>query len=126
MLQVKRYLLVFSVLLFAACNAVTQLFQATQIPVPTPTAPEVTDTPLPPTATLAPTATATETMTPSPSRDPSLSHLNPRDRRNLDSGIFHPRGPGDSCSPANHGSCHRGGKDAGVFHYITFSMPKSF
>jgi hypothetical protein len=67
MLQVKRYLLVFSVLLFAACNAVTQLFQATQIPVPTPTAPEVTDTPLPPTATVAPTATATETMTPSPS-----------------------------------------------------------
>jgi hypothetical protein len=64
MLQVKRFLLVFSVLLFAACNAVTQLFQATQIPVSTPTAPQVTDTPLPPTATVAPTAT--ETLTPVP------------------------------------------------------------
>jgi hypothetical protein len=64
MLQVKRYLLVFSVLLFAACNAVTQLFQSTQIPVSTPTVPQVTDTPLPPTATVAPTATATLTQVP--------------------------------------------------------------
>jgi hypothetical protein len=70
MLQVKRYLLVFSVLLFAACNAVTQLFQATQIPVSTPTALEVTDTPLPPTATVAPTATATLTQVPTDSPVP--------------------------------------------------------
>jgi hypothetical protein len=62
MLQVKRSLLVFSMLLFAACNAITQLFQATQIPAPTPTALEITDTPLPPTATVAPTATATLTQ----------------------------------------------------------------
>jgi hypothetical protein len=62
MLQVKRYLLVFSVLLFAACNAVTQLFQAAQTSVATPTALEVTDTPLPPTATPAPTATVTLTQ----------------------------------------------------------------
>ena len=64
MLQVKRYLLVFSVLLFAACNAVTQLFQAAQTSVSTPTPLEVTDTPLPPTATMAPTTTATLTQVP--------------------------------------------------------------
>jgi hypothetical protein len=73
MLQVKRYLLVFSMLLFAACNAVTQLFQATQIPVSTPTAVEVTDTPLPPTATVAPTATETITPLPTETETPAAA-----------------------------------------------------
>ena len=71
MLTVKRALLVLSVLFLMACNAATQLAQATQIPVSTPTAPEVTSTPLPDTATFTPTATTTMTPLPSDTETPT-------------------------------------------------------
>jgi len=70
MLQVKRSLLVMSVLLLMACNAATKLAQVTQIPVSTQTPLAVVNTPLLETATIAPTAT--ETITPLPSETATL------------------------------------------------------
>jgi hypothetical protein len=65
MLQVRRFLLVISVFLLAACNAVMQTAPATQIPVSTQAQVATDDTVKAETATLPPTAT--ETMTPLPS-----------------------------------------------------------
>ena len=67
MLKVRRSLLVLPVLLLAACNAVAQPTQATQIPVSDQTPLAVENTPVE-TATSAPTAT--ETLTASPSETP--------------------------------------------------------
>lgn len=64
MLQVKRYLLVLSVLLLMSCNAATHLAQATQIPVSMQTPSAVMTTPLLETATIAPTATNFPTQAP--------------------------------------------------------------
>ena len=76
MLQVKRFLMVISVILLTACNAVTQPAQATQIPVSTPTASEVVNTPLvdiaidTPTASDTPTQISTDTLIPTPTEPP--------------------------------------------------------
>ena len=64
MLQVRRSLLVFSVLVLAACNAVAQPAPVTQIPVSTQVPLAVVNPPLTDTATAFPTPT--ETITPSP------------------------------------------------------------
>ena len=62
MLQVRKSLLVFSVLVLAACNAMAQTTQATQIPDSTNAQVAVVNTPVMATATISPTAT--ETITP--------------------------------------------------------------
>ena len=65
MLQVRKSLLVFSVFMLAACNALAQTTQATQIPDSTNAQVAVVNTPVMATATISPTAT--ETITPLPS-----------------------------------------------------------
>jgi hypothetical protein len=60
--KVKRSLLALSVLLLAACNAVTQPAQATQPPVQIPTGSEFVLTPVLETTTFTPTAADTPTQ----------------------------------------------------------------
>jgi len=130
MLQVKKSLLVLSVLLLMACNAASQLANVTQIPISTQTPLAVVNTPLVETATIAPTAT--ETITPLPSETatqaatipPFLTSI-PGIAATLTAGFSTPGAQGNPCSPADHGGCHRGGTDAGVFQYIVDSMSKS-
>ena len=74
MLLVRRSLLVLSVLLLTACNAVAQPNQATQVPVAAQTPLAVGNTPVE-TATNAPTAP--ETMTPSPSETATPAEMIP-------------------------------------------------